>query len=122
MVRNTARVGLAEGPLATAPALLTRMAIGPRASSAAAISRSTAGASVTSAMPYPRGAPAATAFAQRRFAAADDRHRGARGGERRCDGAADAASAAGDESMPACERHRYSGGTGMRRPAKIVYA
>ena len=47
--------------------------------------------------------------AQRRLAAADHGHGGAGAGERRRDGAADAASAAGDQSVPARERHIPAG-------------
>ena len=44
-------------------------------------------------------------LAQRRFTAADHRHRRACARQRRSDRAADAAAAAGDECVPACERH-----------------
>ncbi len=43
--------------------------------------------------------------AQRRLGAADHGHRRAGPGERGRDRAANAAAAAGDESMPACQRH-----------------
>ena len=47
--------------------------------------------------------------AQRRLAAADHRHGGAGAGERGGDRAADAASAAGHQSVLACERHILAG-------------
>ena len=42
---------------------------------------------------------------QHGLVAPEHRHRGARLGQRRRDGAADAASAAGDERVPSLERH-----------------
>ena len=100
---------LTKAPVSTEPALLTRMAMGPRAASAAVTWRLTSTASVTSATAQPAASPAATVARSGCLAASDHGHGGAGSGQRRGNRAADAASAAGDQSVLACERHIPAG-------------